>query len=515
MKLLTTFILTLSFLTSFAQNPGDIMRSKKIANNTIGMSNSISSGDNFGVDVTAIGDVNGDGVNDLAVGAAHYGTSGGVFILFMDTNGTVQSKTILSENSNGIGDMSYNGLFGYAVCSMGDINNDGIPDIGVSEMNSSDGGVSTGAIHIITLSSAGAALSQTKISKTTGYGTGGIPISVGKTFGTGMDTIGDLNNDGYNDLIVGGYQDSQAGTNKGAAYVILLNEKNMVKSYYKIYEGVPNFNASIDNDDYFGVSCCAAGDYDNDGVLDIIVGAHRDSDEIYHSGAFYIIHLNNTGTVKSYTKVSNSSFPSANPFTSNSSRSISTICDLDGNGTREIVSGVYRHDSDNGGAVIIFLDSNENIINYNLIDDNNIPSINSGSRFGTSVCFYQNYNNDDYPEMVVGAYFEDSDRGSIQILSLKSNSTYTNIETITNNKTTDFSIYPNPATNNVTIDWNSNISISELNIYDISGRLVLSKKIDTNTKNISTNISELSKGNYIIILKDNSDIKYGLQFIKN
>ncbi len=421
MKFYIIIILLLLNFISLAQNPGDVKRSKKIANNTAGMGNSISPGDNFGSGLTAIGDVNGDGVNDLAVGAAHYGTSGGVFILFMDTSGTVQSKTILAQNTNGISGLTYNGLFGYAVCSMGDINNDGIPDIGISEMNSSDGGAGTGAIYIVTLSSTGTALSQTKISKTTGYGLGGIPISVGKLFGTSMDTIGDLNNDGYNDLIVGGYSDSQAGLNKGAAYVLLLNSNHKVSSYYKIYDGVPNFNAPIDNNDYFGVSCCAAGDYDNDGVLDIIVGAHRDADEIINSGAFYIIHLNVTGTVKSYTKISNSSFLSANPFSSNSSRSLTTICDLDGNGTREIVSGVYRHDSDNGGVVIVFLDSNENTLNYNLIDDNDISSISIDSRFGSSVCFYENYNNDAYPEIVVGAYFENSDRGSVQIVSLKSN----------------------------------------------------------------------------------------------
>ncbi len=510
MKLLTTFILILSFLTSFAQNPGDIMRSKKIANNIAGMGSSISSGDDFGSDVTAIGDVNGDGINDLAIGASSYGTSGGVFILMMDTNGTVKSKTVLAQNTNGISGLTTNGLFGYAVCSMGDINNDGVPDIGIGERKCNDGGSSTGAVHIITLSETGSALSQTKISSTTGYSNGGIPITAGSQFGISLDTIGDINNDGFNDLIVGSW-DSQGGTNKGSAWVIMLDRANNVNSYYQIYDGVPNFNAPINNNDYFGSSCCAAGDYDNDGINDVIVGSFYGSSG---AGEFHIIHLNTDGSVKSFTHISNNSFLSSNPFDGNSAKSISTICDLDGNGTREIVSGAYRHNYDSGGIIIIFLDTNENVINYNLIDNTNFPSIQSNSRFGNSVCFYQNYNNDAHPEIVVGSYYENNG-GSIHILSLKSNSTYTNIKTIANNKSTDFNIYPNPATNNITIDWNSNISISELNIYDIGGRLVLSKKIDTNTKNISTNISELSKGNYIIILKGDSDGKYGLKLIKN
>ncbi len=63
----------------------------------------------------------------------------------------------------------------------------------------------------------------------------------------------------------------------------------------------------------------------------------------------------------------------------------------------------------------------------------------------------------------------------------------------------NISVYPNPATDFITIDWNSNVNIKELSIYNISGKLVLRKRIETKANNIRAIKSELSKGNYIII----------------
>ncbi len=417
--LVLSFILLFSFV-SYAQNPGDVVRYKKIGNNLGGLGNVLSSNSYFGASTCSIGDVNGDGIDDLAVGANRYGTCGAVFILFMDTNGIVSSQTILEQNSNGISGLTNNGLFGHDICAMGDINSDGIPDIGISELQCSDGGSNTGAIHIITLNSSGHAISQTKISKTNGYLAGGLPLQIGAFFGANIDSIGDLNNDGVIDLVVGNHHDDSGGVNKGAAWVLLLDTNHNISSYYKIYDGVTNFNAPIDTYDYFGVSCCGIGDYDNDGIPDIAIGAIYDDDGITDAGAFYIIHLNATGSVKSYTKISNLSFPNSNPLNNNSARSLTMIPDLDGNGTNEIITGAYRYNSDKGAVFTIFLDSNENVINYNLINYSDIPTIVSSSRFGSSVCSYGDYNQDGYFEIVVGAYKEASNTGSVFIVSLYS-----------------------------------------------------------------------------------------------
>ena len=111
----------------------------------------LPSNSNLGTGTCNIGDLNGDGITDLAVGAPHYNSYGAVFIFFMDTNGTVKNTKILTQNINGIYGLSVNGGFGYFITNLQDINNDGVTDIAVSEVACPDGGNNTGAVHIISL----------------------------------------------------------------------------------------------------------------------------------------------------------------------------------------------------------------------------------------------------------------------------------------------------------------------------------------------------------------------------
>ena len=106
---------------------------------------SVGNGSQFGWSMTNLGDLDGDGVDDLAVGApgepntylngsgyANTETrSGAVYILFMSTNGTVKSSTRVGGMSNG-GPMLYSGdEFGYSVAGLGDLDGDGVLDMAV------------------------------------------------------------------------------------------------------------------------------------------------------------------------------------------------------------------------------------------------------------------------------------------------------------------------------------------------------------------------------------------------
>ena len=118
--------------------------------------------DQFGYSVANIGDINSDGINDIAVGARLDDTGGtnrgAVYILFMNSNGMVKSSPAPVKIASGTNDgpTLVNGdEFGSSVANIGDINSDGISDIAVGSGGDDTGGTDRGGVYIITLDAAG------------------------------------------------------------------------------------------------------------------------------------------------------------------------------------------------------------------------------------------------------------------------------------------------------------------------------------------------------------------------
>ena len=112
---------------------------RKISGNEGGFPDVLKAGSKLGSSVASIGDLDGDGVNDLAVGARrHYDDSnpstgpGAVWILFMNRDGTVRDNQKISNTAGGMeGQIDEGDLFGWSVASLGDLNGDGNSDIAV------------------------------------------------------------------------------------------------------------------------------------------------------------------------------------------------------------------------------------------------------------------------------------------------------------------------------------------------------------------------------------------------
>lgn len=108
-----------------------------IENGSGGFVANLESGDRFSRDHDAIGDVNGDGVTDLVVGARSDDDgetdAGAVYILFMNSDGTVASNQKISMLEGGFNEtLNASNFFGYGVAGIGDYDGDEIPDIAVS-----------------------------------------------------------------------------------------------------------------------------------------------------------------------------------------------------------------------------------------------------------------------------------------------------------------------------------------------------------------------------------------------
>ncbi|GMV92383.1 MAG: hypothetical protein AMXMBFR82_21610 [Candidatus Hydrogenedentota bacterium] len=419
--------------TIAAAAPGEVLYGQKISSVTGGFTGALDDSDQFGYAVCALGDVDGDGISDLAVGAPFDddgGTDrGAVWVLFMNADATVRaSQKIGALSGNFSGALDDNDLFGVALCSTGDLDGDGIPDLAAGAMNDDDGGADLGAVWLLFLNADGTVKSHQKISALSGGFSGGLGFL--DNFGNALTALGDLNGDGFVDLAAGALNDDDGGTNRGAVWVLFLNADGTVSSTQKISDTEGNFAADLVNFDTFGTSVTGVGDLNMDGVPDLAVGAIGDDDGGAQRGAVWMLFLNADGTVKSYQKISNTQggFTATLDNSDWFGISVAGIGDLDNDGIQDITVGAYGDDdggSTFGAAYTLFLNGDGTVHDHQKIsalESGFAGTLRAGDRFGNAVAAVGDLDGDHMPEVAVGAYFDDDggpSRGAVWILSVE------------------------------------------------------------------------------------------------
>ena len=357
-------VFSLSSQSGFAA-PGEVDSFVKIADGLGGLpASALADSDRFGSSSTNLGDLDGDGVPELAVGAYTDSTGGigrgALHVLFLNADGTVKSSTKIADGVGGLPALTLaNGdNFGISSTSLGDLDGDGVPELAVGAYNDSTGGRFRGAVYVLFLNADGTVKSRTKIAD----GVGGLPASpqaFNDQFGSSCVSLGDLDGDGVPELAVGANLDNTGGSNRGAVYVLFLNADGTVKSSTKIADGLGGLPAST-LADYasFGSSSTNLGDLDGDGMPELAVGAYFDDTGGTDRGALHVLFLNGDGTVKSNKKIADglgglpaSTLADYDQFGSSSTN----LGDLDGDGVPELAVGALG-DSTGGssrGAVYI------------------------------------------------------------------------------------------------------------------------------------------------------------------
>jgi hypothetical protein len=212
-------------------------------------------GDLFGFAVAGAGDVNGDGYGDVIIGArgVMVGTVrvGAVYGFYGSPSGLSHTPDWVVTGS----DASAN--FGMAVAGAGDVNRDGYSDVIVAAPNYSSPELSEGKVFVYEGGPAG--LATTPVWTREGNAEN---ANLGFSLGGG----GDVNDDGYDDIVIGAYGLTISGVRAGGAFVHL--------------GGAFGPSATADwtmygdqNEDYFGYSVSDKGDLNADGYDDVIVGA--------------------------------------------------------------------------------------------------------------------------------------------------------------------------------------------------------------------------------------------------
>ena len=380
-----------------------------------------------------MGDLNGDGILDIVVGAkGFWANTGAVYILFLDTDGTCLSHQKISPwTGDFTGSLAYDAYFGASTSALGDLNGDGILDIVVGAH-----GDNTGAVFILFLESNGTCLSHQKISALSGNFTGSLAdpttlFGAVDEFGASSSALGDLNGDGIVDIVVGANGDGD-GFNAGAAYIIFLDTDGTCLSHQKISAEAGGFTGSLaQNDDFGTVSSGFGGDLNGDSILDIVVGASGDDDGGFNAGAVYIMFLDTDGTCLSHQKISALRGGFTGSLDENDNFGVSNSgFGGDLNEDNILVVGASGDDYGSvttystGASYVVFLDTDGTCLSHQKItfDTGGFTGfLNNYNYFGYSNAVVGDLNRGGIPDLVVGASGDDDggdNTGAVYIVFL-------------------------------------------------------------------------------------------------
>jgi hypothetical protein len=312
-------------------------------------------------------DVDGDGYADVLVGASGANSATGAAYEYPGSAAGVSTTPGFVVG----GPDGYGGNYGESIASAGDVNGDGFADVIVGAGNAAS---LRGRAYVYFGSAAG--LSRTAATTLTG------PSTPGSEFGISVASAGDVNRDGYADVLVGADRDAFGA---GRVYLYLGSASGLSTT------PVATLAGSGDSSGYFGNAVASAGDVNADGYADVVIGARG---EMFGTGRVYL-YLGSSSGLATTPAVTLTGLDGS---TGNFGSAVAGVGDVDGDGRSDVIASAPNGGS--GGNVYVFLGTSTGIV----ATPSRVLSRASGSSssFAESIAGAGDVNGDGYGDVLVG-----------------------------------------------------------------------------------------------------------------
>ena len=396
----------------------------------------IDSFDYSSVSVSSAGDVNGDGYDDLIIGATGADqnealNAGETYVVYggasaPGTKGVLPLSALDGTNGFTLTGIDPDDVSGASVSSAGDVNGDGYDDLIIGARRADPNGSRSGETYVVYGGSSApgtdGVLDLSALDGTSGFTLNG--IDPGDVSGYSVSSAGDVNGDGYDDLIIGARGADPNGARSGETYVVYGGTSapgaNGVLNLSAL-DGANGFTLTgTDPDDRSGRSVSSAGDVNGDGYDDLIIGAHRADPNGASSGEVYVVY-GGASAPGTDGVLALSALDGTNGFTltgidpdDESGRSVSSAGDVNGDGYDDLIIGARFADpdgkSDAGETYVVYGSASapgtDGVLALSALDGTNgfsLTGIGMGDRSGVSVSSAGDVNGDGYDDLIIGA----------------------------------------------------------------------------------------------------------------
>ena len=343
-------------------------------------------GAQLGFAVSTAGDVNGDGYSDLALGAWRWQSSsaelreGAVFVHYGSASGISATPDVILQTNHA------QDFMGVSVACAGDVNGGGYSDLIAGGHVANYGQSEEGAVFVFLGGPAGISTTwANRLERDRSF----------TQFGRALAGAGDVNGDGYSDVIVGAHNYNNVVTDDGAAFIYFGGPVGLGSGPNPapdiILFGDPVADGS------FGWSVGCAGDLNGDGYSDVCVGAHKDTNGQSQEGSVNVFYGGPSGIATTPDVLLE-----ANQASAWFGFSSGTGGDLDGDGYADLVVGAshWGNGQTLEGAVFIYRGGPAGV---SAPQDLRIEQNAAGSNLGQAVATAGDLNGDGHSDLVIGA----------------------------------------------------------------------------------------------------------------
>ncbi len=344
-------------------------------------------GSGFGIAVATAGDVNGDGHADVIVGAHRFDNGetdeGRAHVFLGSATGLSTSPAWTAESDQA------DAFFGQSVATAGDVNADGFGDVIVGAFLFEDGESDEGRAHVYLGSATGLSTSAAWTAESD---------QADAFFGLAVASAGDVDDDGFGDVIVAAPIFACGQPNEGRAYVYLGSATGL--------SSIPTWTVEGDLEDaFFGLSVAPAGDVNDDGYGDVLVAAPSLACGQLNEGRAhaYLGSASGLSTSPAWTVEGDE----ANAFFG---LSVAPAGDVNGDGHGDVIVGAPGFDDEHGneGRARVYLGSATGLSTSPVWTTGGQASV-PNSQLGSSVSTAGDVNGDGHADVIVGAQRFDGD----------------------------------------------------------------------------------------------------------